>query len=497
MDFLSPELLALKPEWANLSPTPNPGPTSQLAPPAAPAPYTPPPAPAPTPTPTPAPVQSSSNFPTAVAPPSPRGGTAYNPAGRETLESGQYWDDALGVWVFPDGNTYNPTTQSWAFTPGTAGGTVAGGPVGAIHSAQSSVYDARQSEINASNQYYDALRGLIPYSQAELDAREQANIKQQAYIAEQLRALEAERAETQAIINAKSNVANIQAAARGQRERDNMAYRFQLAGLPAPVEVKLPPDHQGPLPPGVVARIQTLAEILEDKAKDAQAMRKFNVEAAKLQSEVAQTKVTAAQIASGRVRLDIDIVELAMRQAGLLTDQAELNLLRTKQGPPGMVLDEEANEWVSPSEYRMRQAQRERAVNAALRQQQGGVVTDLSPLSLEGIVSYAALGALGPNWEAMVREELGRRAATEGYTPGFIDIVVNLIRERQAEGESGADTGGPAIPGAGGAGGTGGGSALNSPTLSLDPRYSLGMGYTAPALGSSTTGASQLPYRPF
>ena len=318
------------------------------------------------------------------------------------------------------------------------------GPVGAQYAAATNVMNAQQADIDATRGYYDTQGTLIPYSAAELQAREAYNASRGAYLAEQTRALAAERAETAGIIEAKKDVGNIQNVALAERERAQYAYRYQLAGLPTPVEITLPEGHTGPLPAGVQARLRTLAEILEDKAKDASAMRKFNIEAARIHAETTGLAVTAAEIASGRVRLAIDEVELAMRRAGLDVNQATLDLNRAQQAPPGMVLDEESNRYVTPAEARELAITRSRAAQDAVGREELGV-SDLSPLSLEGIMTYAVSGGLGTGWESMVRTELERRAPREGYTPGFINIVVAQIRARLPEGEKDDGFRGPPI----------------------------------------------------
>ena len=162
-------------------------------------------------------------------------------------------------------------------------------------------------------------------------------------------------------------------------------------------------------------------------------MRRFNIEAARIHAETTGLAVTAAEIASGRVRLSIDEVELAMRQAGLDVNQATLNLNRAQQAPPGMVLDEESNQYVSYAEQRLLNAQRSRDTSLAVN---GDSSTgDLGPLTLDGIMSWAAAGGLGTDWESKVRAELNARAAKERYTPQFIEYVVATIRARQPEGE--------------------------------------------------------------
>ena len=321
------------------------------------------------------------------------------------------------------------------------------GPVGAQYAAATNVMNAQQADIDATRGYYDAQGTLIPYSRAELDARTAYNASRGAYLAEQTRASEAERAETAGIVAAKSNVANIQNVAMAERERAQYAYRYQLAGLPTPAEITLPEGHTGPLPAGVQARLRTLAEILEDKAKDASAMRKFNIEAARIHAETTGLAVTVAEIASGRQRLSIDEVELAMRRAGLDVNQATLDLNRAQQAPPGMVLDEESNRYVTPAEARELSVERQRAAQDAANISERGI-GDLSPLSLPEIMSFAVTGGLGVGWESMVRTELEQRAARKpelGYTPGFINIVVAQIRARLPEVKGDGGLSGPPI----------------------------------------------------
>ena len=324
------------------------------------------------------------------------------------------------------------------------------GPVGEQYARSQDVLNAQQGDINATSAYYDARGTLIPSMEAGYKAKEADNIANAAYLAEQTRALEAERAETAGIIAAKGDVKNIQSVGLAQRERDQYAYRYNLAGLPTPVEITLPEGHTGPLPAGMQARLRTLAEILEDKAKDAGAMRRFNVEAASIHAATTGLAVTAAEIATGRVRLSIEEVELAMNRAGLMVNQANLNLNRAQQGPPGTTLDVESNRWVTPAEERELRIQRGSSGGA------DRTGSDLSPLPLDSLISYAAADVLGSDWEAKVRAELARRAAANpslGYTPGFIDIIVAAIRARQGEEEEsllgpGTSVGGSVAPAA-------------------------------------------------
>ena len=349
-----------------------------------------------------------------------------------------------GATPSPTGGSISTPYAGQGVVPVPSGVVAPTNPIGTQYAAQQAEYDAKQREMQMTSQYYGAQEGLIPYSKAELDAKSEYNNARSAYLDEQLRASQAEKSELQGIQAAKKDTGDILATSMAQRERDVVSYRYNLAGLPTPIEIDLPPGHTGPLPAGTVARLKTIAQILEEASKDNAAMRKYNVEAARIASEIKGVAVSAAEIASGRVRLGIDEVELAMRRAGLDVEQATLNRQRTEEGPPGTVLDAEANEWVSPAVLRERQAQRSRALQDKLALDERGV-SDLAPFAIDTLISYAAAGVLGDDWEAKVRAELTRRAPVEGYTPGFINIVVEAIRARQSDDEG--DIEGPPIGG--------------------------------------------------
>lgn len=207
--------------------------------------------------------------------------------------------------------------------------------------AQQGYLDAQSAALGPQGQVNQAQAGVLQAQSAALPV-------QRAYLAEQTRANSQKLSEQQSIQAAQSNTGDILSVARAQNYRNSMAYRYQIAGLPAPVEVTLPPGFQGPMPPGVVQRLQTLADTLTAQAKNADAMEAFNVEAARIASENAGTNITAAQIAKGQVQLSLDDAELALKRAGIGVDQAKLAATQAGQAPaPGLEWDDTAQQWVT------------------------------------------------------------------------------------------------------------------------------------------------------
>lgn len=328
------------------------------------------------------------------------------------------------------------------------------GPATALTAAQRAGYAAQEVGLAAERGRVAAERGtlgpaagVITAKGAGFGARERGVAAERAYLAEQERANAARRQEEEGIRAARGNVADITAVARAQRVRDVELYRFDIAGLPHPIEIILPGDFQGNLPPGVVQRLQTLEEILTRNAADAEKMRQFTLEglrikaaaagvditeadittgraqlvldaaqnAAKragLDADAARIGVAAAAIATGRAQLTLDEAELAAKRAGLDVTETMIAKERATVPPrPGLVLDTDPTtglgEWVTPAVRERREADRARAVQRAQ-----------SNLAL---LSEAAL------LEAYHRRELSEAALyTEMRRRGFSDQEIRI-----------------------------------------------------------------------
>ena len=307
------------------------------------------------------------------------------------------------------------------------------------------LWEATMNESNARTSSIAARDALLAQQPRQLSANanvfgaQERDIGQtKAFLAEQTRANESRIAELKGIQGAQGNVADLTAIARGQRERDTMAYRYQLAGLPAPVEIKMPPGYNGPMPAGTVARLQTLAEILTEKAGDKEAMRKLTLEMARIKAEETGQEVRAAQIASGRVALDLDQLELAVSRAGLDVERASLATGAARLPyRPGMAWDDVSGQWTTPLSAQLSgeaQLSEARARTAAEKAGTYGMFTESQ------LVGFYASHAI--ETESQLRQGLRERnpyMSNEG-----IEVLVRAAREdrRRFDESRAADTGG-------------------------------------------------------
>lgn len=237
--------------------------------------------------------------------------------------------------------------------PGSAGGPIA------------NTWQANQNALAAGASYIQAQQnvlGALPQKRAAdanvLNAQDADVTANRAYLNEQLRASQAAMQAEQKIQAAKANTGDQIAVAQEQNLRNNGKYKYQLAGMSIPVEINLPPDFNGRLPPGVQQKLQTLSEILTDKENDADKMRQFQVEAARIHAANTGLDVKVADIARGRVSLTIDELEAAARAAGLTSQAADLQVQAAQQPPsPGLVWNQVKNKWTSSEEanYDMKQ----------------------------------------------------------------------------------------------------------------------------------------------
>ena len=284
----------------------------------------------------------------------------------------------------------------------------------------------------------------IPAAANLLDARATQNTAGSAFLQEQQRANEALRANQLLLKDASQNTGNILTVARAQAERNAAnKYTYQLAGLTAPIEVELPENYAGPIPPGVVARLQTLAERIQDKNADEEAMWRFRTEAARIKYAETGIKVTEADIAAGRVGLTLDQAELAVERARIGVAAAQNALTASHEPPaPGLEWDDVTSEWVPSVTLKQRQATRaEQEKDAKAREAltKDGIYGTFSEAEL---VDFASKGVIATS---TFSDELTRR----GYLPGTIDALLRLIAIRQQTGDGDDDM--PAYSGATGA----------------------------------------------
>lgn len=283
---------------------------------------------------------------------------------------------------------------------------------------------AQQAQILAQGKALSLQPGADAIKREQYATQEEYNAAQSAYLAEQTRALQAKQAEEAALQGAKADTGNILSVAKMQRTRDSLTYRYSLAGLPAPIEVVLPPDFQGPIPAGVLQRLQTLAEILADKAQDAEAMRQFTLEAARIKSQTLQLKVSAADIKAGKYNLELAEAELAADRAGLMVNQARLDLAKSQMPPaPGYEWDDVGQQWLPKSQLD--------ALNDTRKLQEGGTY---------GVFSYEAMSEMVVRGTMDVNT-MQQALLQKGYLPATVDAMVNLALARKAASEQ-SDTAG-------------------------------------------------------
>lgn len=296
--------------------------------------------------------------------------------------------------------------------------------------AQKSVLAAQQNQLGANLALFGPRAALTEADRALLSAREADVNATKAYLAEQTRANAERIAEQLRIQQAEEDVGDKVAVSKAQRTRDSLNYRFDIAGLPTPIEIVLPPGFSGNLPPGVVQKLQTLAEILIDKASDDEKMRTFRIEAARIHSANTGLMVSEAEIARGRVALTLEEAEEAARLAGLMVDQAQLNLSLTQLPPePGFVYDEVTDSWVEPAQASLNQAIRQ----DQLRNQA------LGPLSAVPVSTLMEMATIEP--PVINDQQLRNALIAQGLHPDAAESYVRLAGSRRASRNAGDDSG--------------------------------------------------------
>ena len=306
-------------------------------------------------------------------------------------------------------------------------------------------WSAQQQYLQAQQGYLNAKAGTLPAQQQYLQARSGVYDAQtvtlgkkaaqveasSAYLAEQTRANDAARAEQQGIQAAKQNVGDIIGVTRAQRDRDNQAYRYQLAGINTPIEIDLPEGYTGPVPAGMVGRLQTLAEKLTGIAADNEKMRKFSLEAARIkyaemgiEVDKAQLAEDAAGIQAGRAALTLDQAELAVTRAGLDVDQAGLRKSLAQMPPaPGYEYDDVTQQWMPKADLQQLQDYRKTV--------EGG---QYGYFSVDALATETVRGTIS-------EEEL-RRVLTapppegKGLLPSTANVILESVRLRKQEKES-------------------------------------------------------------
>lgn len=311
--------------------------------------------------------------------------------------------------------------------PGPASG-VMGNTADDVLNAQREVIMRQRAQFQAQMGLTGPRGALTAADRHLLDARENNLVASQSYLNEQQRANEQRLQEEGNIQGAKNNVGDILSVSRAQRTRDSLNYRYNIAGLPTPIEVKLPPDYKGRMPPGIVARLQTLAEILTDQSADNEKMRQFRLEAARIHTANTGQAVEAAQIARGHVALTLDEAEEAARIAGLLVDEAQLNLASAQLPPQGgLIYDEVTGSWVSPTQA---------SINQSLHRQQL-MNQQLGPL---GSVPADTLMSMATQNPPVISDaELRQALIVQGMAPEAADRYVALAAARRATGNGSDD----------------------------------------------------------
>jgi hypothetical protein len=252
-----------------------------------------------------------------------------------------------------------------------------------------------------------------------LDARQHALGAQSSYLDEQARNNAASQSEQMAIMAAKNDTRNVVAVARAQRDQQNTDYRYKIAGLSAPIDVDMPDGFSGPLPPGVRARLETIADKLTRQSTNNEKIRKFHEEAARIATAKAGLEVTAADIASGRVSLSLEQAEQAVRLAGLDVDQAQLAAAATKVPPaPGLVWDDKGHQWVNATDLKDIQRLRENQSN------------EYAGFSISELISLLNGGKLD---EGTFRSVLANPNGNYGYTDATVQHLLDLAEVQKAK----------------------------------------------------------------
>ena len=320
-----------------------------------------------------------------------------------------------------------PFTNSALPLPAQSPLVTGGNPLVAQHEAKQNLLGAQQEAAFRDRAVVQAFPAVKEAKTAEFAAREADVAANRKYLDIQTQANAERQAEFEKIKAARENTPNLIAAARGQRERDAYAYHYQLAGLPTPVEVKLPPGFKGPLPPGLVEKIQTFAEQFEDAAANAEQMRKFEIEAARIHSANTGLDVSVAAIRSGKVALTLDELEMAARAAGIDVNLANVALGAASLPPEaGMVWDEITNQWTTPLQAQLNQSE---ALQEAQREQLRQKYGDYADVPNESLISSAYLF----DTPIMSDDELQQVLLRRGMSQTTVNFWMSYINAQRAK----------------------------------------------------------------
>lgn len=312
-----------------------------------------------------------------------------------------------------------------------------GDPRQAEWEAQQNLLNAQQQNLGLQQTANGFMRDEVQAAKTGVLNAQETDVKaNRGYLDEQIRFNDLQMANQRKILDAKNDTTDIKNTARAQRERDTSKYRYELAGLPTPLEIVLPEGYEGSLPLGIVEKIRSLAEIVADKAQDQEALAKFAVEAARIHAANTGLAVTEAQIRSGRVALSLDEVEQALRASGFQVDQAQLALTASRLPPsPYLVFDEISGQWVEPSIARMNQALESRRISEAVNEQYGDPkATGLGAAPIDTLMTWASSNPPTIT-EAELRQGLREREVPEMLIEKY---VIDAAR-RRATSTSGLD----------------------------------------------------------
>lgn len=337
----------------------------------------------------------------------------------------------------PLGNTFPASSYNPSFGGIATAGTPGNNPLNDAFAADAEWYAAKQREIDINKDLAGKKVALTkPAKEAVFTAQTQDVEANRALLTQQLIASQARQVEFNAIQAAKNDTANILGVAKQQRQRDTMAYRYNLAGLPTPLEIKLPPGYTGPMPPGTVARLMTLQDILTEQADDNEKMRQFAIEAARIHTGNTGLNVTVAQINSGRVALTLDEAEAAAELAGLHVAQTALNRQKAGLPPaPGLEWDETTNMWTDKNTAAIHAAQaKEQQTNQIL-----GFWGDMTTQQAASLFSRTGADGVTPVLsEADYRSVMNAHGIVDrGIQDKWIEIG-NALRASSASSTSGA-----------------------------------------------------------
>lgn len=135
-------------------------------------------------------------------------------------------------------------------------------------------------------------------------------------------------AEDTSIYRASKNTPDLTNVAMAKQAYKAEDKRASQLGVSAPEDVNLPPEYNGPLPAGARPKIMSQEERLQERAGYERPIREGNLDLMRTGANIFDTEVKAAQLAKEGIQIGQNELQLALDQAKLDEDYAQLGSTR-------------------------------------------------------------------------------------------------------------------------------------------------------------------------